>query len=169
MKQLESKKLTYIAAIAKNRQLTCQMAAAQRPSKYSVAQIAQMLTAEHFVPVPLNGDKPRTVWVALLQVHVPKLVGTRTVAIQRWRAYMGECYRSRLLSHQCQSSTCQCCLGSNNLSLAQLGGGILPRSQRVVGFERVSGTGCYQFAPSLDKGVHRLHLYPLASVNRRIP
>lgn len=82
VKQLESKKLTYIAAIAKNRQLTCQLATDECPSKYSVAQIAQRLTAEHFVPVPLNSNKPRTVWVALLQVHVPKLVGTRTVAIQ---------------------------------------------------------------------------------------
>lgn len=30
----------------------------------------------------LDLDKPRTVWVALIQVHMPKLEGLRTVAIQ---------------------------------------------------------------------------------------
>lgn len=60
VKQLELKKLTYIAAIAKNRQLTCQLPTAQRPSKHSLAEIAQMLAAERFVPVQA-GDKPRTV------------------------------------------------------------------------------------------------------------
>lgn len=97
--QLESKKLTYIAAIAKNRQLTCQLPSDECPHKYSVVQIAQMLPAEHFVPVPLGSDKLRTVWVALMQVHVPKLEGTRWLAIQRWRGSMGERYRSGLLSH----------------------------------------------------------------------
>lgn len=41
-----------------------------------------MLAAEHFVPVQLAGNKPRTVWVALMEVHVPKLSGSRWVAIQ---------------------------------------------------------------------------------------
>lgn len=82
LKQLESKKLVYIAAIAKNRQLTCQLPTDERPSKHSVAEITQMLAAEHFVPVQLAGDKPRTVWVALMEVHVPKLEGSRWLAIQ---------------------------------------------------------------------------------------
>ncbi|MDV2997115.1 MAG: hypothetical protein N4J56_006820 [Chroococcidiopsis sp. SAG 2025] len=37
---------------------------------------------EQFTPVQLNLEQPRTVWVALLPVHVPKLEGTRWLAIQ---------------------------------------------------------------------------------------
>lgn len=82
IKQLELRKLKYIAAIAKNRQVTYQLPSEEQPCKHSLTEIAQVLTCEHFTPVSLNLDQPRTVWVAMLQVHVPKLEGTRWVAIQ---------------------------------------------------------------------------------------
>jgi len=82
IKQLESRKLKYIAAIAKNRQVAYQLPSEEQPCKHSLTEIAQVLGAEHFTPVVLNLDQPRTVWVAMLQVHVPKLEGTRWVAIQ---------------------------------------------------------------------------------------
>ncbi len=82
LKQLESRKLTYVAAIAKNRQVTYQLPTDEYPRKQGLEAIAQVLTPEQFTPVQLNADKARTVWVALLQVHVPKLEGTRWVAIK---------------------------------------------------------------------------------------
>lgn len=82
MKQLESRNLTYIAAIAKNRQVTYQLPTDLEPRKHGLEEMAQTLPAECFTKVQLNLEQPRTVWVALLQVHIPKLEGLRTVAIQ---------------------------------------------------------------------------------------
>lgn len=45
--------------------------------KQGLEAVAQTLSATQFTPVQLNLEQPRTVWVALLQVHVPKLEGTR--------------------------------------------------------------------------------------------
>lgn len=50
VKQLESKHLTYIAAIAKNRQVTYQLATDTESRRHSVMDIAQALTAEDFIP-----------------------------------------------------------------------------------------------------------------------
>ena len=68
--------MTYVAAIAKNRQVTYQLPTDEYPRKQGLEAIAQALTPEQFTPVQLNVDKARTVWVALLQVHVPKLEPT---------------------------------------------------------------------------------------------
>ena len=82
VKQLESRNLTYIAAIAKNRQVTYQPPTEKEPRKHALEEIAQALPAERFTRVQLDLEQPRNVWVALLQVHIPKLEGWRTVAIQ---------------------------------------------------------------------------------------
>ena len=82
IKQLESRKLIYIAAIAKNRQVTYQLPSDEQPRKHSLTKIAQALAIEEFILVSLNLDQPRTVWVATIQVHVPKLEGSRWIAIQ---------------------------------------------------------------------------------------
>jgi len=82
VKQLESRNLTYVAAIAKNRQVTHQLPADNTPIKHSLQEIAQALPSEYFTQVQLLLDKPRTVWVALIKVHVPKLEGLRSVVIQ---------------------------------------------------------------------------------------
>jgi hypothetical protein len=82
VQQLENRNLTYIAAIAKNRSCTYQLPTDDNPTKHSLEQIAQLLPPESFTRVQLDLDKPRTVWVALIQVQFPKLEGLRTVAIQ---------------------------------------------------------------------------------------
>lgn len=82
LKQLESRNLTYVAAIAKNRQVTAQTSGEESARKQGLEAIAQTLAVEQFTPVQLNLEQPRTVWVALLPVHVPKLEGTRWLAIQ---------------------------------------------------------------------------------------
>lgn len=82
VKQLESRNLTYIAAIAKNRQVTYQLLTDSEPRKHGLEEIAQTLPAECFTKVQLNLEQLRTVWVAILQVPILKLKGLRTVAIQ---------------------------------------------------------------------------------------
>lgn len=82
IKQLESRQLTYIAAIAKNRQVSYQLGSDEKPCKRSLAEIAASLAMEDFAPVSLNLAQPRTVWVATIRVHVPKLEGKRWIAIQ---------------------------------------------------------------------------------------
>lgn len=94
VKQLESRNLTYIAAIAKNRQITYQLPIDNSPIKHSVEEIAQALPPESFTKVQLDLDKPRTVWVALIQVLLAKLQGKRTVAIQMNAATNGTINRS---------------------------------------------------------------------------
>lgn len=82
LKQLESRKLVYVAAVAKNRQVSYQLPEDEKPRKRSLAEIAQALSVAAFTPVSLHLDKPRTVWVAVMQVQVPKLEGFRWIAIQ---------------------------------------------------------------------------------------
>jgi len=82
LKQLESRNLTYVAAIAKNRQVSVQTSGDESAHKQGLEAVAQTLAAEQFTAVQLNLEQPRTVWVAVLPVHMPKLEGTRWVAIQ---------------------------------------------------------------------------------------
>lgn len=82
IKQLEQRNLTYIAAIAKNRSVTYQLPTQQQPHKYSLEELATALPAEAYSEVQLNLERPRTVWVALIQAHIPKLEGLRWLAIQ---------------------------------------------------------------------------------------
>lgn len=101
LKQLESRNLTYVAAIAKNRQVTPQTSDEQSARKQGLEAIAQTLVQEQFTPVQLNQEQPRTVWVALLPVHVPKLEGTRWLAIQLNASSARASDGGGLLSHQC--------------------------------------------------------------------
>ncbi|MDZ4874512.1 MAG: IS701 family transposase ISNpu7 [Chroococcidiopsis cubana SAG 39.79] len=54
----------------------------QQPHKYSLEELATALPAEAYSEVQLNLERPRTVWVALIQAHIPKLEGLRWLAIQ---------------------------------------------------------------------------------------
>lgn len=82
IKQLESRKLIYVAAVAKNRRVTYQLPSDEKPRKHSLTEITQALAVEEFIPVLLSLDNPRTVWVATIQVQVPQLEGPRWIAIQ---------------------------------------------------------------------------------------
>lgn len=82
IKQLESRKLVYVAAVAKHRQVSYQLPEDEKPRQRSLAEIAQALSVTACTPVSLNLDKPRTVWVAVLQVQVPKLEALPWIAIQ---------------------------------------------------------------------------------------
>lgn len=82
IQQLEARKLVYVAAVAKNRQVSYQLPSDEKARKRSLNEIAQALSSAAFAPVSLNLDQPRTVWVAVIQVHLPKLEGYRWIAIQ---------------------------------------------------------------------------------------
>lgn len=92
LKQLELRQLTYLAAIAKNRQVSYQLATDAKARKRSVSELAQALASEDFIFVQLNLEQPRTVWVALLPVQVPKLAGQRWIAIQLNAASWRSCH-----------------------------------------------------------------------------
>ena len=81
LKELETRKLIYIGGIAKNRCVYVQLPGNTR-LKYCREDAAQALPAERFKPVKLDLDQPRTVWVALLEVEIPQLEGSRLIAIQ---------------------------------------------------------------------------------------
>lgn len=104
-----------------------------------------------------------------MEVHVPKLAGSRYVAIQlnaaTWESATEVDYFLTNAKEQLVSATWVATTYSQRNWVEVF----YREALMLVGVERVSGPGCYQFAASLDFGIHRLHLYPLASVDSRIP
>jgi hypothetical protein len=78
--ELEKRKLKYLGGLAKNRKVIIETSAYKR-EEIRLDQLAQSLPIEEFPPVKLNLDKPKTVWVARVEVELSQLEGTRTIAI----------------------------------------------------------------------------------------
>jgi hypothetical protein len=78
--RLEKRKLKYLGGLAQNRKLITQIEANQL-QEIRLDKLAQALPVEDFIPVQLNLDKPKTVWAATVEVELPQLEGTRTIAI----------------------------------------------------------------------------------------
>ncbi|MEW6609889.1 MAG: IS701 family transposase [bacterium] len=78
--ELEKRKLKYLGGLAKNRKVTTQIETNKR-EEIRLDKLAQSLSVEDFTPIQLNLDKPKTVWVATVEVELPQLEGTRTIAI----------------------------------------------------------------------------------------
>ena len=78
--ELEKRKLKYIGGLAKNREVIIETEA-NKLQEIRLDKLAQSLPAEAFTPVQLNLDKPKTVWVAPVEVELSQLEGTRTIAI----------------------------------------------------------------------------------------
>jgi hypothetical protein len=78
--ELEKRKLKYIGGVAKNRKVIAEIEAKKR-GEIRLDKLAESLPVEDFAPVQLNLDKPKTVWVATVEVELSQLEGTRTVAI----------------------------------------------------------------------------------------
>ncbi len=78
--QLEQRKLTYIAALAKNRCVFWKNPE-EVVRKFRLDEVVKTLKPEAFTPVNLQSDKPKTVWVATLKVELSGLVGERTLAV----------------------------------------------------------------------------------------
>lgn len=78
--ELENRKLKYLGGLAKNRKLISVTQSNNR-EEIRLDELAQSLPDEAFTPVQLNKEKPKTVWVATVEVELSRLEGTRTTAI----------------------------------------------------------------------------------------
>ncbi|NES95662.1 MAG: IS701 family transposase [Desertifilum sp. SIO1I2] len=78
--ELEKRSLKYLGGLAKNRKVRWKSSLNQRIEN-RLDQLAGALPDEAFTPVPLNLDKPKTLWVSTVEVELSQMEGTRTIAI----------------------------------------------------------------------------------------
>ena len=78
--ELEKRRLKYLGGLAKNRKVITQTQANQL-QEIRLDKLAKSLPVKAFTPIDLNLDKPKTVWVATVEVELSQLEGTRTIAI----------------------------------------------------------------------------------------
>ncbi len=80
LSELEKRRLKYLGGLAKNRNVIIEIQANKR-EEIRLDDLAESLHMEAFTPIQLNLDKPKTVWVAPVEVELSQLEGTRTIAI----------------------------------------------------------------------------------------
>ena len=80
MQDLENRKLKYLGGLAKNRKVIIEISA-NKLEEIRLDKLAQSLPVEEFTPVQVNVNKPKTVWVASVEVELSQIEGTRTIAI----------------------------------------------------------------------------------------
>lgn len=90
LKQLETKKLKYIAGLAKNRKVICQLEASTEKTVLRLDELAKRLEPEAFTAINLEVEKPRTIWVKTVEVEISALSGTRSIAIVMNAASLSE-------------------------------------------------------------------------------
>ena len=78
--ELETRKLKYLGGLAKNRKVIRETQTNKR-EEIRLDKLAQSLPVEAFTPIKINLDKPKTVWVATVEVELSQLEGKRTIAI----------------------------------------------------------------------------------------
>src|SRR4028119_711146 len=81
LKQLETKKLKYIAGLAKNRKVICQLEPNTEKITLRLDELAKILKAEAFTGIQLELEIPIKVWVATVGVELSNLHETRIIAI----------------------------------------------------------------------------------------
>jgi SRSO17 transposase len=81
LNELETRKLRYIGGLAKNRKVTVQIEPNQERKEIRLDELAKSLKTEAFTGIYLNIEKPRTLWVATIQVELSTMSGSKTVAI----------------------------------------------------------------------------------------
>ncbi|MEQ8754090.1 MAG: IS701 family transposase [Coleofasciculus sp. G1-WW12-02] len=80
LQQLEEKKLKYIGGVAKNRKVYRRLER-ENCEGIRLDEIAKSLPSEAFKPVNLNLDKPKTVWVAIVEARTGRQEHYKTFAI----------------------------------------------------------------------------------------
>jgi SRSO17 transposase len=78
--ELENRGLKYLGGLAKNRKVTINKADLSKQT-IRLDELAESLFEERFTEIQLNLDKPRTVWVATLEVEIARLERKKTIAI----------------------------------------------------------------------------------------
>ena len=69
LKELEERKLKYIGGIAKNRNILFKNESGKTDT-IRIDEYAQWISDEEFKEIQIPGEKPRTVWVAIIEVEV---------------------------------------------------------------------------------------------------
>lgn len=77
---LEKRKLKYLGGVAKNRKVTVNKPGTERQI-IRLDKLAESLPQEAFTEVKVSLDKPKTVWVATIEVEISGLDGKRSIAI----------------------------------------------------------------------------------------
>ncbi len=85
-----SLQLKYIAGLAKNRKVVCQLQSGKEKVNTRLDDLAKRLKQEAFTAIQLQLEIPRTVWVATVEVEISALDETRTVAIVMNAANLSE-------------------------------------------------------------------------------
>ena len=80
LSELEKRKLKYLGGLAKNRKVIIE-SQANKPEEIRLDDLAKSMPVEAFTPIQLNLDKPKTVWVATVEVELSRFEGTRIIAI----------------------------------------------------------------------------------------
>ncbi len=81
LQELESRKLRYIGGLAKNRKVLVQLEHGLERKGIRLDELAKSLNSEAFTALQLKLEKPRTVWVATIEVELPRRSESKTVAI----------------------------------------------------------------------------------------
>ena len=74
LKNLEARRLNYIGAIAKNRNILFKDSEGNTDA-IRIDEYAQWICSDEFKEIQIQGEKPKTVWVAIIDVEISKLVG----------------------------------------------------------------------------------------------
>lgn len=77
---LENRQLKYLGGIAKNRKVTVYLKNDSQET-HRVDKLAESLPSEAFKEIQLNINKPRTLWVATIEVEISGLSGKKSLAI----------------------------------------------------------------------------------------
>ncbi len=78
--ELEKRRLKYLGGLAKHRKVRIETEANNR-EEIRLDKLAESFPAKAFTPIKLNLDKPKTVFVATVEVELSTQEGTRTIAI----------------------------------------------------------------------------------------
>lgn len=80
LERLENLKLNYLGGMAKNRKVVVVNSTENREG-IRLDKLALSLPSEEFRQVEISINKPRTVWVAIVEVEILKLLGRKKIAI----------------------------------------------------------------------------------------
>ena len=80
LKELEERKLNYIGGIALYRNILIKDKSGKTEG-IRIDEYAQWISSEEFKKIQILGEKPRTVWVAILEAEISQLKGIRKIAI----------------------------------------------------------------------------------------
>ncbi len=78
--ELEKKQLKYLGGLAKNRKVKV-IKDSEITEEIRLDTLAESLPKEAFTEITVQGEKPRTVWVTVLEAEISRLKGSRKIAI----------------------------------------------------------------------------------------